>query len=170
MPLRLERATLQQKDLIQNLLNMYLHEMSAFEDFEVADNGDFEYPNFSCFFVEPDRHPFIVRVKGKVVLVKDIDSLRGGSIHTIPEFFIMHTYRRLGIGEEIARMVFDLFPGKWQVAVHEHNKVGRQFWKTVIWRYTGGVMHEFRTPGMDGPVYEFGSPGANVPDPPPATE
>jgi predicted acetyltransferase len=102
------------------------------------------------------------------VLVRDIESFKGGPIHTVSEFFVLHSFRRLGIGEEIARMVFDQFPGAWQVAVLEENKVARSFWKTVVWRYTGGRMHEFRTSDFRGPIYEFSSPGAR-PVPPPVT-
>lgn len=159
----------QQRELLRNLLNMYLHEVSAFDDIELGEDGNLEYPHLSCYWVEPERHPFLIRVKGKIagfILVRDIESFRGGSIHTIAEFFILNSYRRLGIGEEIARIVFDHFPGQWQVAVLEENKVARSFWKTVVWRYTGGRMHEFRTNDFNGPIYEFSSPGARPVVPP----
>jgi predicted acetyltransferase len=108
----------------------------------------------------------VIRVKGKIagfVLVRDIESFRGGVIHTVAEFFVLNMYRRLGIGEEIARMVFDKFPGQWQIAVQQQNKAGRAFWKTVIWRYTGGRMSEFRRSDWTGPIFEFRSPGAQKP-------
>jgi predicted acetyltransferase len=163
LPLEIERVTVQQRDLLRNLLDMYLHEMSAFSEIEMSDEGHMDYPHFSCYWVEPERHPFFVRVKGKLagfVLVRDMESYRGRLIHTVAEYFILNSYRRLGIGEEIARIVFDHFPGQWQIAVQEDNKVARSFWKTVVWRYTGGKMHEFRTTDWRGPIYEFTSPGA----------
>ncbi len=173
MALEIERASLQQRDLLRSLLNMYLHEMTVYEDVEFGEDGNLAYPHYSCYWVEPERHPFLIRVKGKVagfVLVRDIESLKGGHIHTVAEFFILNMYRRLGIGEEIARMVFDQFPGQWQIAVQEPNKIGRTFWKTVIWRYTGGRMNEFRRSDWAGPIYEFRSPGARPPVAPTPTE
>ena len=166
MPLQIERATLQQRDLVRNLLNMYLHEMSQFEAVRVGEDGNMEYPPFSCYWVEPERHAFLFKVREQIAgfgLIRDIESYKGAQVHTVAEFFIMHSYRRLGIGEEIARIVFDRFPGKWQVAVQEENKAARSFWKTVVWRYTGGKMHEFRTTDWKGPVFEFSSPGAKPP-------
>jgi predicted acetyltransferase len=168
LALEIERVSLQQRDLLRNLLNMYLHEMSDYDDFELGEDGNMEYPHFSCYWVEPERHPFLIKVKGKVagfLFVRDIESYRGGHIHTVAEFFILNAYRRLGIGEEIARILFDQFPGQWQVAVQEDNKVGRTFWKTVIWRYTGGRMHEFRTTDWRGPIFEFSAPGPERPAP-----
>lgn len=169
MALEIERAGIQQRELLRSLLNMYLHEMTAFDDIEFGDDGNLSYPYFSCYWVEPERHPFLIRVKGKVagfVLVRDIESFKGGSIHTIAEFFVLQMYRRLGIGEEIARMVFDAFPGQWQIAVQEENKAARSFWKTVVWRYSGGNMSEFRRSDWVGPIYEFKSPGAKTPTAP----
>jgi predicted acetyltransferase len=166
MALEIQRVDLKQRELLRNLLNMYLHEMTAFDQIEVGEDGNMEYPHFSCYWVEPERHPYLIRVKDKIagfVLVRDIESFREGSVHTVSEFFVMNMYRQLGIGEEIARMVFDQFPGQWQVAVQEGNKVARTFWKTVIWRYTGGHMSEFRRGDWSGPIYEFKSPGAKPP-------
>jgi predicted acetyltransferase len=163
MSLEVERVNVQQRGLLRNLLNMYLHEMSHYDDIEIGTDGNMEYPHFSCYWVEPERHPFLIKIKGQIagfVMVRDIESYRGGSIHTVAEFFVLNVYRRLGIGEEIARIVFDQFPGQWQIAVQEDNKVGRTFWKTVIWRYTGGKIHEFRTNDWRGPIFEFGSTGA----------
>jgi predicted acetyltransferase len=166
MALEIERANVQQRDLLRNMLNMYLHEMSTFDDFEIGEDGHLQYPNFSCYWVEPERHPFLIRVKGKIagfVLVRDVEGLKEDTIHTVADFFILNMYRRLGIGEEIARMVFDKFPGQWQIAVQQQNKVAKAFFKTAIWRYTGGRMSEFRRSDWVGPVFAFRSPGAKPP-------
>lgn len=168
MALEIERVNVQQRDMLRNMINMYLHEMTAFEDIEVGEDGYLSYPNFSCYWVEPERHPFLIRVKGKIagfVMVRDVESLKGGTLHTVADMFVLNMYRQLGIGEEIARMVFDKFPGQWQIAVQQQNKVGRAFFKTVIWRYTGGKMSEFRRSDWAGPVFEFSSPGAPIPSP-----
>lgn len=144
---------------------MYLHELSEFDEAEVDELGNYHYEYLSCYWVEPERHPYFIRVKGKIagfVFVRDTESISGDMIHTIAEFFVLNSYRQLGIGEEIARMVFDRITGRWRVAVPEENIVARLFWRTVIWRYTGGKQHEFRSPEWIGPIYEFSSPGVAV--------
>lgn len=173
MPLRLTKATVEQKSLVRNLMNMYLHEVSEYREMELDEEGNFPFPDLSCYWVEPDRRPYLIMVKGKCagfVLVKDIESLTGHTIHTVPEFFLLNSYRGLGIGEEIARMVFDGHHGLWQIAVPEDNAVARTFWKRVIWRYTGGRLLEFRIQGWNGPVFEFSSPGVRFFIPPQGAE
>lgn len=162
MPLRIELATLEHRDLMANLMSLYLHEASDRIEIEIGEDGRFCNHDLSCYWVEPDRRVFLIRVKGKIagfVLVRDIESMRGHRIHTIPEFFLLNSYRGLGIGEEIARLVFESSHGLWQIAVPEDNKVARAFWKSVIWRYTGGRLLEFRRTDWNGPVFEFSSPG-----------
>ncbi len=162
MPHQIVRASPQDRTLLQNLVNLYLHEVSAFAEIEMDGDGQFIYPGLACFWIDPEKQVYIVKVKEKCagfVLVKDIESLRGHAIHTVPDFFLVNAYRGLGIGEEIARMVFDRHQGLWQIAVPEDNRVARAFWKAVIWRYSGGKQLEFRRTDWNGPVFEFSSPG-----------
>jgi len=162
LPLTLTPVRLEERPILDNLLQLYLHEMSRFDDRELDDSGRYAYPHLDRYFTEDSRFPYLIRVKGKLagfVLVRDVPSVTNERIHTVAEFFIIEVYRRLGIGEEIARLVFDRLPGTWQVAQKEENAIGKAFWKQVIWRYTAKQFREFRTPDWHGPIFEFVSPG-----------
>jgi len=155
-------ARTEEKPVLENLMQLYLHEMSKYDDRPLNDDGRYLYPMFDSYFVDDNRFPFLIRVKGKLagfVLVRNISSVTSEEVHTVAEFFVVEMYRRLGIGEEIARMVFDGMPGTWQVAQKEDNAVARAFWKQVIWRYTAKRFREYRTPDWHGPIFEFSSPG-----------
>ncbi len=43
------------------------------------------------------------------------------------EFFVMRKYRRKGVGEIVAREVFDRLPGTWEVGQIAPNEVARKF-------------------------------------------
>ncbi|MCH7903151.1 MAG: GNAT family N-acetyltransferase [Armatimonadetes bacterium] len=162
MPLKIERVTLDERSILESLLNIYLHEISAYDAREIDESGNYEYKHLQCYWVEPARHPFFIRVKGRIagfVLIRDVESVTEEPIHTLVEFFVLNSYRRLGIGEEIARIAFNAFHGKWQVPVPDNNRIARRFFHTVIWRYTGGKMHDLRLASWNGPVFEFSSPG-----------
>ncbi len=162
MPLTLTPARTEEKPILDNLLQLYLHEMSKYDDRPLSDDGRYQYPTFEAYFSEETRFPYLIRVKGKLagfVLIRDIPSVTGDRVHTVAEFFVVEMYRRLGIGEEIARMAFDGMPGTWQVAQKEDNAVACAFWKQVIWRYTAKNFREYRTPDWHGPIFEFASPG-----------
>jgi len=60
----------------------------------------------------------------------------------------MRKDRRRGVGEHVARTVFDRFRGRWEVSELRENTAAQSFWRRVIGRYTGG---NFRAVELDGP-------------------
>jgi predicted acetyltransferase len=54
------------------------------------------------------------------------------------EFFVVRGCRRRGVGTEIARRVWNQFPGKWEVRVMEANRAAHRFWERAIAHYVGG--------------------------------
>ncbi len=76
------------------------------------------------------------------------------------EFFIMRKYRQRGIGEYVARYIFDQFTGAWQVGQIYENQSATTFWRKVIISYTLGDFHEheFNNENWRGPVQTFISP------------
>ena len=71
------------------------------------------------------------------------------------EFFILRRYRRQGIGERAARMLFDHFPGRWTVYTFPQNIAARAFWHGVIGRYTHGQLTTGRWEGYGGLGYTW---------------
>lgn len=51
------------------------------------------------------------------------------------DFFLASKYRRQGIGRVAARSLFDLFPGRWEVAQLTGNTAAIAFWNQVIGEY-----------------------------------
>ena len=161
MPLQLHCATVDQKSILENLLHLYLHEMSKFEDLEISDEGRFVYKHLDSYFSDNSRFALLVYVKKKLagfVLVRKLDTVAKGDVYTIAEIFILESYRRLGIGEEVSRAVFDRYQGMWQIPVLAENVTAYAFWKAVAYRYTGNRYREATTPGWFGPIFEFKSP------------
>jgi len=63
----------EQEPILANLLELYAHDFSEFHDLELGADGRFGYRSLSLYWTEPGRHPFLVRVDGKLaglVLVK----------------------------------------------------------------------------------------------------
>jgi predicted acetyltransferase len=72
----------------------------------------------------------------------------------------MRKYRRQGIGENVARQVFDKFPGAWQVGQIYENQTAIVFWRRVINRYSQGDFqeHDLNNENWHGPIQTFISP------------
>ncbi|MGG4445141.1 GNAT family N-acetyltransferase [Brevibacillus sp. HB1.2] len=152
----IERVPFEQKHALKQLLELYTYDFTEFEPFEVDDNGLFGYDYFEKYWVEPERHPFFIKVNGKLagfVLVRMLTTSDPDlpSIHSIAEFFIMKRYRRLGIGKAVSHQIFKMFPGAWEVFQLENNIPAISFWRTSIRDYTA---HHYQERQEDGKVIQ----------------
>jgi predicted acetyltransferase len=134
-------ARVDEELIMANLLELYIHDFSEFKDLEIGADGRFGYSSLSLYWSEPGRHPFLVRVDGKlagVVLVKRGPEVSGDeAVWDMAEFFVLRGYRRRGIGTRIAHEVWTRFPGMWEVRVMKSNVPARQFWGHAISLLTG---------------------------------
>lgn len=156
-------AAAEQQPVLANLLELYAHDFSEFLEIELGEDGRFGYEPLPQYWLDPNRHPFLVRVKGNLagfVLVKK------GSVFSddpdlwdVAEFFVARRYRRRGIGSEIANAVWRRFPGRWEVRVMESNHSARQFWERAISEYIGEQVRPVRIPkdGKNWWVFSFAS-------------
>jgi predicted acetyltransferase len=90
-------AAPEQEPIVANLLELYAHDFSEFHHLDLGADGRFGYKNLPLYWREHDRHPFLVRIDGKLaglVLVKRGSEISGKeSVWDIAEFFI-----RYGVG------------------------------------------------------------------------
>ncbi len=133
-------ATLEHKPLLENLLELYMYELSALhpEGFTVDSTGRFGYKYTPLYFTEPHRHAFIVYQSDEpcgFVLVNN-DCRFDNSDFWMAEFFIMRKFQRRGLGTEVAHEIFRKFNGNWEVGV-AYTAIGEQdFWRKCIYRFT----------------------------------
>lgn len=131
----------EQAPILENLLELYVHDFSEFHDVEIGEDGRFGYPPLPLYWSEPDRHPFIVRMDGKLaglVFVKKGPGISGrGAVWDMAEFFIIRGCRRRGMGTQVAHEVWKRFPGPWEVRVMQANIPAQQFWAAAISRFAG---------------------------------
>jgi predicted acetyltransferase len=142
------RATAEQQPILENLLELYIHDFSEFHHVPLGMDGRFGYRNISLYWREPGRHPFLVRMDDKLagfVLVKRGSEFSGNeSVWDMAEFFVVRGYRRRGVGTEIAHEVWRQFPGWWEVRVMESNHSVLHFWEHAITMFTGEAIDSAR--------------------------
>lgn len=149
----LDPATPADATLLSNLLELYIHDMSAvFTQLEIGPDGRFGYARLPLYWAEPDkRFPFLIRCDGRIagfVLAK-----RGSPASTDPavldveEFFVMRQYRRAGVGRDAAFLLWRALPGDWTVRVAEQNRGALAFWAEVIREFTHGTAQHLTRPG-----------------------
>lgn len=79
---------------------------------------------------------------GGFVLVKWVQA-ETKSFFSIAEFFIMKKYRRASLGKSVAKQIFRLHRGQWEVFQMKKNEPAQLFWRTVINEYTDGQFTEW---------------------------
>jgi predicted acetyltransferase len=146
MDLKLIPASGEYQNVIRNLMQFYIYDFSEFAGYDVEEDGRFAaYPFLEEYWKEEDhKFPYIIKKEEKYtgfVLVKFIESEKRNYFSMV-EFFIMKKYRREGIGRGIAKEIFNLHKGQWEVYQKESNKPARLFWSKIIEEYTKGQFKE----------------------------
>ena len=137
-------ATLEQRPILANLLELYGHDFSEFRNIDLGSDGRFGYKSLHLYWSEPERHPFLVSVDGKLAgfaFVKRGSEISGDeTVWDMAEFFVIRGYRRQGIGTQIAHNVWKQFPGRWEVRVMSSNASAYHFWERAISIFTGDAI------------------------------
>ena len=159
MNIELRTPSRSERNLIRQMMELYLYDFSQYDEADLDEHGHFEYGDLDYFWFEPTHAAFLVSVDEKLAgfVLVDNESLLGGSQRSITEFFVMRKYRRRGVGRYIAREVFNRLPAIWEVAVIETNKPAQEFWRRVIGEYRQGRFEETLLDNEEwrGPVFSF---------------
>jgi len=160
MQIELQRVEREDKSVLRHLMELYLYDFSEYLGEDLDEHGTFGYKFIDHYWTEPGRHPFFIRVDGKLAgfaLVRD-PACTGEDWHELAEFFVMRKYRKTGVGRIAAHKLFAEFPGRWHVEQEAVNEPSFIFWRKVIGDFTGGRFDEVRAIDCDGPAQEFESP------------
>jgi predicted acetyltransferase len=153
----------EEKEILRNLLEKYAYEFSQYTLMDVNDLGLYGYDWLDCYWTDKNRFPYFIKVDGKLtgfVMVNNYPEVPNTKVDfCISEFFVMHKYRKQGVGKAAAFKVFDLHHGSWQLKRHPKNKASVYFWDKVIKEYTNNQFELIL--GYDNSIdnYEDGTPG-----------
>ena len=162
----LSPATSADAELLSNLLELYIHDLSAaFPDLELGADGRFGYSALALYWAQPERRfPFLIkcgaRVAGFVLVTRGSPASDDPNVLDVAEFFVLRRYRRSGVGQRAAVQLWNRHPGKWIVRVFEGNPGAVPFWSRVIEEFTGAAAVELNRPGNPPAwrVFSFESP------------
>jgi predicted acetyltransferase len=113
---------------------------------EVGPDGRFTYEGLDSYWREDGRVPLKVEAGGRLagfVLVNRWSALNRVLDHSVAEFFVLRKYRRIGVGSRAAGVLFERWPGRWEVAVAEYNKPALSFWRKAIRASVDGTVEEY---------------------------
>ena len=121
---------------LENLLELYIHDFSEFVSVDVKEDGRFGYPGLPLYWREPRRKPYLARIEGKLagfaLVTRGPGLFADSEVWDMAEFFVLRRYRHCGVGGQLAREIWRLLPGKWQIRVKSNNLPALKFWESAI--------------------------------------
>jgi len=161
MEVTLRPVALGEREILANLLEKYNYEFSQYEPKDVNVLGLYGYKYLDCYWLEDTRFAYFIEADGKLagfVMIDDFAEANDRSTDfSVSDFFVMHIYRRKGVGKRAFFMAADLHRGKWQLKRHPKNLGSVHFWDKVVDEYTGGRYELVRA--YPGSEYRDGTPG-----------
>jgi predicted acetyltransferase len=130
--------------LLANLLELYVHDLSAFFPARLGADGRFGYARLPLLFSEPERRwPFLIRADGRVAgfafAMRGSPASDDPDVLDVAEFFVLRGERRGGVGRRAARQLWSRMPGRWTVRVLATNRPALPFWAGAVREHTGGA-------------------------------
>jgi predicted acetyltransferase len=100
-----------------------------------------------AWFRDQRSTPFVLLHEGQpagFALVQQTSIPGSGPLATfrLTEFYVSRPMRRLGVGREAARLLFNRFQGQWLVPQSTRDRQAVEFWRRVIRDYTRGRYRE----------------------------
>jgi len=117
--------------LIWNLLQLYLHTLSAYHRMDVGSDGQYPYPEFERYWSRPSYEPYLVRVGDRPAGFLLLHHPAPG--HTeLHELYLLPRFQGQGLGRGVMRRLFVQFPGRWSVEYQDQNLSARLFWHRIL--------------------------------------
>ena len=143
MPIECRIARPEDFPALQQMLELYQHDLSDIWDQDLDANGRYGY-DLSPHQEGKRFHAHIAledgRYAGFALVAPAAVTLTEGS--WMEQFFILKKHRHAGIGAALARHVFQSHPGPWEVGQMPANLPAQAFWRKVIGQVTGGKFVE----------------------------
>jgi len=142
MQMKLKPMEPSTENVLINLMEKYEYEFSQYHHWDVHESG-----LYGCYVEEEYREEngkyavYFIEVGSKLagfVMIGDGISGDKKTDYQVNEFFVMHKYRRIGIGKQALFRILETHKGTWQVNYHPNNTASASFWEKMADEYTGG--------------------------------
>jgi predicted acetyltransferase len=132
-------------DILRNLFEHYLHDMSEWFLFDTKADGRYAFD--TSIIWERGYAAYLAKVGATIAgfaLIGSAAEWLGEGTHDVDEFFVLRRFRRSGIGEHMAGQLWSERPGEWLVRAFAANAPAVPFWRSAIASYSKGAFREER--------------------------
>ena len=136
--IRLETVSSEYRELLWNLQQKYLYEMTNFYDDEMDDLGNYHYGHFDEYFIDPKRTALLIYYEDKLAgfaMVIPYSNFDENPDHVMAEFTVFPRFRRQHVATEAAKQILESFPGSWEIKYNEKNTAAKALWNGIAAPY-----------------------------------
>ncbi|MGW5861569.1 GNAT family N-acetyltransferase [Streptomyces sp. NPDC055239] len=144
-PLTIRPATAELRPVVEQLAQLYRHDLSEFLGHLPTLDGTFGFSTLPLFFDEPGRQALLIQhgaAPAGFVLTRPLSE----GATSISAFFVVRALRRRGVGRQAALQLLHSRPGAWAIAFQEANAGAARFWRGVATAAVGSAWREEARP------------------------
>lgn len=142
--LRLQAVQIKDRELLWNINQKYLYEMTSFYDDPMDNNGNYHYGHFDEYFSDSKRVAYFIyndEILVGFAMLCPYSNINQNPDYTMAEFTIFPSFRRKHFALDVAKMIIDKHPGKWEIKYNERNDGAKKLWNAVAAPYVPNVYH-----------------------------
>ncbi len=143
--IRIRLVEQNEKELLWNINQKYLYEMTRFYDDPMDDKGNYYYGYFDEYFIDPNRFAYFIyndEILIGFAMICPYSYIIGKSVDFVmSEFTIFPQYRGRHFATEAAEMIITNHIGEWEIKYHEKNNAAKKLWDNVTKKYNPKQHH-----------------------------
>ena len=136
--LRLQLVQAKDRDLLWNINQKYLYEMTNFYDDEMDENGNYSYGHFEEYFTDPLREAYFIysdEILAGFAMICPYTMTGRKPDYTMAEFTIFPSFRRKHLAIDAAKLILSEHKGKWEIKYNEKNEKAKKLWNAIAMPY-----------------------------------
>lgn len=142
--IKLRKVQAEDRDLLWNINQKYLYEMTNFYDDPMDENGNYQYGHFDDYFTDPGRIAYFLYNENILIgfaFLCPYSNIGQEPDYTMAEFTIFPAYRRKHYAMNAAKMILNRHPGKWEIKYNEMNLGAKTLWNAVTAPFEPEIHH-----------------------------
>ena len=132
--LRLQAVQAKDRDLLWNINQKYLYEMTSYYDDPMDESGNYHYGHFDDYFSDPKRVAYFIYNDDVLVgfaMLCPYSNIGRNPDYTMAEFTIFPSFRRNHFALDVAQMILARHSGKWEIKYNEKNSRAKKLWNII---------------------------------------
>ena len=142
--IELTNAKPENRELLWNIHQKYLYEMTYYYDDEMDEQGNFKYGYFDAYFTEVERKAIFIYEQKELVgfaMINPYPYISENPDYVLAEFTIFPMYRKKHLATEAAEAIFGRYRGRWEIKYSEKNTRAKNLWNKITEKYIPRIIH-----------------------------